>query len=207
MTIYTKNAPIPEGHLYGFVNGLATHGLDPAFKDNIEPCIIFMAQSIPSRAWHFQIMCESGAQWAHIPLHMVYWHEPEQDKTHELSALQCWDCHGHTYSVVRPNYLRDMACDVKLGSDILVPAAYWFTADHIDNGWSDYPPEHKCYHFLLLEDGSGQIAAMPNNRILWKDYSFTKSKKLDYKTAAATTWHAEGVSYNPHETAFVKDAK
>ena len=76
----------------------------------------------------------------------------------------------------------------------MVPASYWFTLDHTDNGYSQYPPEHKCYHLLLLEDGSGQIAAQPNNRILWRDDSFVKpqpEKLAEYRVMPDQTWHAE----------------
>lgn len=88
----------------------------------------------------------------------------------------------------------------------MVPASYWFTLDHTDNGFSQYPPEHKCYHLLLLEDGTGQIAAMPNNRILWKDKSFVRpGHKFDYKVMAPVTWHAEEGRRNPQETAHTQD--
>jgi hypothetical protein len=30
-----------------------------------------------------------------------------------------------------------------------------------------YGTQHKCFHILKCFDGSGQIAAMPNNRIVW----------------------------------------
>lgn len=204
MTHATLNASVPM-HLYGYVDAKITHALDQAYEGKIEPCVIFGVTSIPSRALHFSILCESGAQWARIPLHMLY-HQPPKRAARPLSDLQCWDAHGWDFSVVHYEYLREMGCEFRTPTGEMVPASYWFTLDHTDNGYSQYPPEHKCYHLLLLEDGSGQIAAMPNNRIVWKDDSFVRRvERFDYKTMPPMTWHAEESRRNPQETAITKD--
>lgn len=199
-----KNASIPHGHIYGLVDRhILTTGRVPVGQE-YERCVIFGLTSIPSRAWHFSILCETGAQWAHIPIHMLRHTEPDTETPHDLSVLQCWDCHGWDYSVTAYEYLRDMTCEFRPYVKGVSPisASYWFTADHTDNGFSNHPSEHKCYHFLLLEDGSGQIAAMPNNRIRWRDHSFTDwSKPLDYSVMADITWHAETMRESPDETA------
>lgn len=198
------NASVPQ-HAYGLVAKEILHGLNADFIGKFEPCVIFGVTSIPSRCLHFSILCESGAQWARIPLHMLRWHLPTRDKR-PLSELQCWDAHGWDFSVVHYEYLREMGCRYRTPSGELVDASYWFTLDHTDNGFSQYPPEHKCYHLLFLEDGSGQIAAMPNNRILWKDASFCKpGHPLDYKVMAPQTWHAEEGRRNPQDTAITQD--
>lgn len=202
---HCMNASVPQ-HLYGFVDNRILHAMDES-KAGFEPCVIFGITSIPSRALHFSIMCESGAQWARIPLHMLFWERPGQSgRRHEITSLQCWDCHGWDFSITAYEYLREMACTFKTRDGDLIPAHYWFTLDHTDNGYSQYPPEHKCYHLLKLEDGSGQIAAMPNNRILWKDDSFVVQKPINYKTISAQTYHAE-VGKNPQQTAMTQDEK
>ena len=199
------NASIPL-HLYGFVDKRFLHGMDESYAGEFEPCIIFGITSVPSRAWMFSILCESGAQWARVPLHLLRWEAPEYTVTHSLNQLQMWDCHGWDFTVVKYEYLRDMSCEYRNRSGELIPGSYWFTADHTDNGYSLYPPEHKCYHFLILEDGSGQIAAMPNNRIIWKDDSWTKpGHPLDYKVVSPETYHAETSKQNAQDTAFTKE--
>lgn len=200
------NASVPQ-HLYGWVQRSILRGLE-VIDDDFEPCVIFGVTSIPSRALHFSILCESGAQWARIPLHMLRWELSALGRSpeHSLTDLQMWDSHGWDFSVTRYEYLREMGCRFRKRDGSLVPASYWFTLDHTDNGYSQYPPEHKCYHLLLLEDGSGQIAAQPNNRIVWRDDSFVKpGHPLDYKVMAPVTWHAEA-GRNAQETAFTKDA-
>jgi hypothetical protein len=206
MTHHTLNASVPQ-HLYGYVDKRILHGMDEKFAGQFEPCVIFGVTSIPSRMLHFSILCESGAQWARIPLHMLRWQLPKNPMLAWLPQnLQCWDSHGWDFSVTQFEYLREMGCRYRTADGQQVDASYWFTLDHTDNGYSQFPPEHKCYHLLLLEDGSGGIAAMPNNRIIWKDNSFCKpGHPLDYKVMAAQTWHAEEGRRNPQDTAITKD--
>jgi len=197
------NASVPQ-HLYGYVASDILHGLDG--RKDLEPCVIIGVTSLPSRALHFSILCESGAQWARIPLHKLFHEEPEDGvDPHPITHLQMWDCHGWDFSVVRYEYLREMSCHYLDRDGNKVNGTYWFTLDHTDNGFSQYPSEHKCYHLILLDDGSGQIAAQPNNRVVWHDDSFVKKGAIPtYKVMPPVTWHAE-VGRNPQDTAFVKD--
>lgn len=206
MSHHCQNASVPQ-HIYGQVRSEILYGLDQEKVGEAEECVIFGVTSIPSRALHFSILCESGAQWARIPIHMLRHRTPEDGaKLHPMENLQMWDCHGIDFSVTQYEYLREMGCKYRLKDGSMVDASYWFTLDHTDNGFSLYPPEHKCYHLLLLEDGSGQIAAMPNNRIVWKDFSFVKPReKFDYRVMHETTWHAEEGRRNPQETAHTQE--
>lgn len=208
MTHHTQNASVPQ-HIYGAVAKEILYGMAPSKVGEYAQCVIFGVTSVPSRALMFSIMLESGAQWARIPLHMLRHQMPAENATiHPLPDLQCWDCHGWDFSVTQYEYLREMGCHYRTPDGKTIPASYWFTLDHTDNGYSLFPPEHKCYHLLLLEDGSGQIAAMPNNRILWKDDSFCRpGQPLDYKVMAPITWHAEDGRRNPQETALTQDAE
>jgi hypothetical protein len=204
---YCLNASVPQ-HLYGHVDARILYGMDEQKSGVLEPCVIFGVTSIPSRCLHFSILCESGAQWARIPIHMLRHELPKEGvPAHALPDLQCWDSHGWEFSTVLYEYLREMDCEYRKPDGTMVRASYWFTLDHTDNGFSQYPPEHKCYHVLLLEDGSGQIAAMPNNRIVWRDKSWVKrTHPLDYRVMAPTTWHAEDARLNPQDTAITKDS-
>lgn len=181
-------------HLYGLVDGGILRGRVGEGED-FDRCVIFGVTSLPSRALHFSILTEVGSQWARIPLHKLRHTEPVYGgPRHSLSELQSWDCHGWDFSVTAYEYLREMGCEYRTRDGVMVPASYWFTLDHTDNGYSQYPPEHKCYHLLLLEDGSGQIAAQPNNRILWRDDSFVRANPTtlqEYRVMPDETWHAE----------------
>ena len=192
-------------HLYGYVQTDILQGLDGSA--GFEPCVIIGVTSIPSRCLHFEILCESGAKWARIPIHKLRWELPDIE-AHPITDLQCWDCHGWDFSTVRFEYLREMGCEYRTPEGKMIPASYWFTLDHTDNGFSQYPSEHKNYNLLLLEDGSGQIAAMPNNRILWKDDSFVKPNPetlKKYRVMSPQTWHAEVGRRNPQDTALTHE--
>ena len=199
------NKSVPQ-HTYGLVD----QGILRSMTENTgeyERCVIFGVTSIPSRALHFSILCESGAQWARIPLHKLRHEQPTSAHVHDLPQLQSWDCHGWDFCAVQYEYLREMGCQFKNRDGLMVPASYWFTLDHTDNGYSQFPPEHKCYHLLLLEDGSGQIAAQPNNRILWRDDSFVRPSPAqisEYRVMPETTWHAE-LGRNADLTKIIKE--
>lgn len=207
MTHHTLTASVPT-HLYGFVDKHILTGFESPAGAAFEPCVIIGVTSRPSRALHFEILCESGAKWANIPLHMLRWQKPQDGATlHPLTELQAWDCHGWDFSVFKFEYLFEMGCTFLTPTKKPVDAHYWFTLDHTDNGFSLYPPEHKNYSILLLEDGSGQIAAMPNNRIRWKDHSFCRPGPLPrYRVMPDTTWHAEEGDINPQDSAFTQEA-
>ena len=207
MTHATLNDSVPQ-FIYGYVDKRILYGMDEQYRGQFEPCCIFGVTSRPSRCLHFSILCESGAQWANIPIHMLRHELPTSELMHVLPNVQCWDNHGWDFSTVQYQYLREMGCKYRAPADnTMIPAEYWFTLDHTDNGYSQHPPEHKCYHLLLLKDGTGQIAAMPNNRILWDDKCFVKrgDHKLDYKVMSRQVWHAENSRVNPQDTAHTKD--
>lgn len=208
MAHHTLTGSLPR-HLYGFVDKRILHGMDEKYKGQFEACVIMAITSRPSRCLHFEILCESGAKWANIPIHMLRWDLPDDGAVqHPLSELQAWDCHGYDFTVFEIEYMREMACTFFTPTKQKIKAHYICTLDHTENGFSLYPPEHKNYNLMFLEDGSGQIAAMPNNRILWQDHSFVKpDQKLEYKTMSSDTWHCEEKDENPQETALTEDRK
>lgn len=193
MSHHTQNASVPQ-HLYGYVEAGILRG-DTIPTRKLDRAVIFGVTSIPSRAIHFSILTEAGAQWARIPMQKLRHEIPtEGAPIHDLTELQSWDSHGWQFSVTQYEYLREMHAAFQTREGKMLPASYWFTLDHTENGYSLYPPEHKCYHLLLLEDGSGQIAAQPNNRIIWRDDSFVRQSPetfKEYRVMPETTWHAE----------------
>lgn len=205
MAHHCLTASVPQ-HIYGYVCAEMLYGMDPDKVGQFEPCVIIGITSRPSRALHFEILCESGAKWANIPLHMLRWTMPDDGAPiHPLTELQAWDCHGWDFAVFRLEYLFEMGCTIRTPAKQTLDGSYWFTLDHTDNGFSLFPPEHKNYNLIRLEDGSGQIAAMPNNRIRWKDHSFCKPGPMPpYRVICEDTFHAEA-SINPQDTAITAD--
>jgi hypothetical protein len=57
---------------------------------------------------------------------------------------------------------------------------YWY-----DNGYTNEPTQFKEGHIILLDNG--QIAVQPNNRLMFKDMSFTGEAFPAEKIQATTT--------------------
>ena len=107
---HCHNAPLIN-HLYGLVDSRILYGMDESLAGKFQRCVIFGITSIPSRALHFSILCESGAVWARIPIHMLRLDTPQKDApVHQLTDLQMWDCHGCDFSLTNYEYLREMSC-------------------------------------------------------------------------------------------------
>lgn len=107
--MFTQNASVPQ-HIYGYVQKDILHGLTGV--KGYEPCVITGITSVPSRAFYFSILCESGAQWARIPIHYLHHEKPDPERQWFWQAhdLQLWDAMGWEFSVVQYNYFREMAC-------------------------------------------------------------------------------------------------
>jgi hypothetical protein len=97
--------------------------------------------------------------------------------------------------VVEFSHLWDMPMEYL---DIIVmkarPGRYVCTFDFLNNGFSEFPEQHKHLHFIKLEDGN--YALMPNNRVKVRHQSFTEGNGFSWgKPPRIKTntliWHAE----------------
>ena len=68
----------------------------------------------------------------------------------------------------------------------------------LDVDHSEIPQEHKCGHFIALNNGN--YAIQPNNRILWHLNNFTTKKEWpDYKTQTSE-WNVENKDWATDDT-------
>jgi hypothetical protein len=150
-------------------------------------CTVFGFRAEPGRVPMFQVMLESGAQWARVPVHMIC-SKPCDPLPLELSCW--WDSFSRHCAVIEFNFLRNHA--VKgLGRDgTLRKGNYLFTIDWSHGGWSEIPDQHKNHHIIALQ--TGQWIAYPNNKLLWTDPSWTDSSKpLPKWKSPSRTYSAE----------------
>jgi hypothetical protein len=71
---------------------------------------------------------------------------------------------------------------------------YMMTFDWYNNPYSQEPTQYKAAHLIKLDDGN--FALQPNNRLVWKDMSFTTKPfpdKPDWKVDNKD-WVCESVS-------------
>ena len=164
--------------------------------DGYEPGYTFAIQSFKGRALQFHVLLQSGAHFRHIPLHWLVWAHTCQ-QTHDLPALQLWDCFSYKPVVTVFDMLKDYACEAILRDKRKIEAKYWFTVDWLPDsephaGFVLQPDQNKCAHVLLLSNG--QVAALPTNRVLFKDAFFIGNAPTaaanGYKTLD-TIWQAE----------------
>ena len=150
------------------------------------PVIVFGVRSKAGRNLDFHVVTNSGMQFWGVPSQALCWKNCERMP---LEDTQLWDCFGDEVSVVKFNYLAGLACSVKLESGTIKKGSYLMTFDWNDNAFSDEPSQRKNGHLIKLEDGNFTI--QPNNRILWKDPSFTtETPELDWPVHT-TTYQSE----------------
>lgn len=139
------------------------------------PCMVFAVCSIPSRAPMFHFMMEDGAVWWRMPVHAFCWKEDAEPM--ELDELVLWDSFSYyvsvtTFNAIKYNKVRYISRRKKE-----YEGEYLFTLDwamespeYPDTGFSEEPGQHKCGHFIKLDNGN--YAIQPNNRVRFHDPSF-----------------------------------
>jgi len=184
-----NNVSLPK-HQYAYLRTEFCNNLDEKHNGTI-PCVVFGAESNPERALGFHVLREDGALVAQVPIHALCWKidAPQQ----QVGELEAWDCFGYWLTVIEFRYLRERAFSYKhAGAE--QQGRYLCTFDFIDNGFSDHPTQHKCWHFLALDNGN--YALQPNNRCRVIDKSFTENEfTWDKPPAIQTnelTWYCEG---------------
>lgn len=132
----------------------------------------FAIQSYPARALAFHVMLKSGAHYRNLPIHALALEENAPPA--ELHNCQLWDCFSFRPVVTVFQYLleHEAICQTRSGP---VFGEYLFTVDWLPDsmsspGWLARPEQAKCAHVLGLV--TGRLAALPTNRVAWKDGYF-----------------------------------
>jgi len=141
-------------------------------RPGTEEAYAFGLSSIPGRALAFHCMLLSGAHYRHVPINAIALRPDAHER--ELSDCQLWDCFSFRPEVTIFSYLRDHECNCSLRSGV-ASGVYLFTVDWLPTSWTDpgltmQPDQNKCAHVIALDDGN--LAALPTNRIAWKDGYF-----------------------------------
>lgn len=149
------------------------------------------------RALLFHVMLKSGAHFRKLPIHALQTGDKPLLPHFSLSDLQLWDCFSYRPIVTVWDYLYQHECVCILRNKARVNGTYIFTVDWLpDNqespGFVLQPDQNKCAHVIELE--TGQLAALPTNRILWKDGYFIGNDPTAEKKGYLTdeeVWQAE----------------
>lgn len=176
----------------------------------MEEAYAFGLSSIPGRALAFHVMLKSGAHFRHVPIHALALNPDAAGRS--LGDCQLWDCFSFRPEVHVFSYLRDHECVARLRSGS-VNGTYLFTVDWLPDSWERpgftmQPEQNKCAHVLALEDGN--LAALPTNRIAWKDSYFCGSSPRPWsmgycvqeevhqaEDSSFDVSHSDGLYYEP----------
>ena len=149
-------------------------------KEGYEHGYAFAIQSYKDRALQFHVLFQSGAHFRHIPIHwLLHTNTPNSDVALSLPLLQLWDCFSYRPIVTTFDMLKGYKCECILKDENIIDGTYWFTVDWLpdsdaESGFLLQPEQNKCAHVILLDNG--QVAALPTNRVVFKDAYFIGNK-------------------------------
>ena len=173
----------------------------------VEDCVIFGLASIAGKAVLFHCLLPNGAVYYRLPISAFIQRafDISQVPRMRLDELELWNSFSYYPSVTTFDFLAGQECKY-LGKDKkFYTGEYLFTIDWahpepniLDVDHSEIPQEHKCGHFIALDNGN--YAIQPNNRILWHVGNFTtKNEWPDYKTQTSE-WNVETKDWSTDDT-------
>ena len=173
----------------------------------VEDCVIFGLASIAGKAVLFHCLLPNGAVYYRLPISAFIQRafDISQVPRMRLDELELWNSFSYYPSVTVFDLLAGQECKY-LGKDKkFYSGEYLFTIDWahpepniLDVDHSEIPQEHKCGHFIALNNGN--YAIQPNNRMLWHVGNFTtKDEWPDYKTQTSE-WSVENKDWTADDT-------
>ena len=149
------------------------------------PGVWISIKSVQYKALYFEtLLTEYGALYDKLPLSAFVWKTPHGNLP--LDTLQLWDCFDYHLTVIEKPILA--RCEFFGKDKKMHGGEYMFTVDNahpdasvLNVNYSEHDPEHKSFNIIKLDNG--QVAAQPNNRVIFRDSSLTPSKLLqpDFK--------------------------
>ena len=178
-----------------FVRGEYLRNLEDS-HGTVFPCLVFGFTSIPSRVPLFHFLMEDGGIWWRMPVSAFCWKRDAPPMP--LDELVLWDCFSYHATVTVFSVLRNkrMRYTSRRGAEYW--GEYLFTIDWtagdpniLNTGFSEEPGQHKCGHFIKLDNGN--YAIQPNNRIRLHDPSFTvkSGQSVIQRKINSHTWTVE----------------
>jgi len=160
------NVDLPE-HRYVWVRKEFIYK-EPIFS--YAPAVWFGVSSTPGRAMGCHVLLENGATVIDLPLHALCCKKYPGPKI-DIQDCMKWDSFGWDIETYQPQYLSGLTAHM-IDSDISGEA--WFVVDWKNNGWSNYPEQHKWLWIIAGDDGN--LYARPQNDLLFYEASFTEEE-------------------------------
>ena len=147
-----------------------------SFEEKI-PAIWWGVSVTPNRLLGCHVLLENGAMVIDVPLMALSWLEV---KANEQTSVyhSTWDSYGWDAEIVASDYLDSMPAKLLDHNHQAteVKGELWFAVDHIRDGFSMEPAQHKHLWVVAVEDGT--FAWLPQDQLLLLDRSFTRVGKV-----------------------------
>lgn len=167
----THNVDLPK-HRYVWVRSWFIYNNEP---HSLVPAVWFGISSHPGRSLGCHVLLDSGASIIDLPLNALTTFDDSVATPTEppLKHTVAWDSFGWQMEAYEPDYLTGLSVAIldERHNNIIEEGEACFCVDWIENGWSDYPEQHKW--LWIIAGDSGNFWAMPQDRVLFKESSFT----------------------------------
>jgi hypothetical protein len=179
------NVSLPT-HRYVFVDDAFVHRQPVGAR---VPAVWWGVSSDAGRALGCHVLLESGALVLDLPLHALS-HLPIAP-TLELQEVCAWDAFGADVELFESPYLSGLTATLLDTQHALteLEGELWFGVDWLRNGWSQYPEQHK--HLWVVAAHDGTMRALPQDRLLVHEASFTEHLGVPPIARQRTAWSAE----------------
>ena len=181
------NIDLPR-HRYVHVIEAAVHR--NGAKDKTIPCLWWGMSATPGRMFGCHVLLESGAMVVDLPLHCLR-HKADATQRWTFDQAQRWDAYGWALEAHEPAYLSGLSCRV-LSQDhrhVDYLGDLWFYLDHVSDGYSAEPSQHKHHWMVALDDGV--FTCVPQDQVLAQESSFTRDVGIPPIRRQTRVWSCE----------------
>ena len=181
------NVDLPR-HRYIHVIEAAVHR--GGANDKTIPCVWYGLSATPGRMYGCHVLLESGAMVVDLPLHALR-HKACATQKWYYDESQRWDAFGAHIEVYEPQYLTGLIARV-LDRDheaIAYHGDLWFCVDHVGDGFSQEPAQHKHQWIVALD--SGVFTCVPQDQLLVTEQSFTEFGEVPPIKRQTRVWRCE----------------
>lgn len=181
------NVDLPRHRYCYVIEAAVIHG---GSQEKTLPCVWWGMSATPGRMFGCHILLESGAMIVDLPLHALR-HKPDATKLWKPWEAQRWDAYGWSLETYEPAYLSDALCEVLSGThrEVTGTGRLWFAIDHVRDGYSLEPGQHKLHWVVALRDGV--FTCVPQDMVLAREFSFTVPQGIPRIKRQDKIWSCE----------------
>ena len=160
--------------LYCLVRAEALHDWAPQHVGAFEEAMLVAAAAIEARAIAFRVILRNGAMWKRLPIHAICFKPCDPIAPHVAAY---WDAFSYGVVFHHHRLMRHFKPSARCRDGVVRHGRYLGTLDFYGESYAEEPSEEKDAHLIAADDGP--LLAMPNNRVLWQQSSWTKAPDAD----------------------------